>query len=59
MMQRARLNPKKEVVYIDIDPDTILTEEEQIMCDKALENLKNGNVVDWEDLKKELGLIDV
>lgn len=48
---------QKHIPYkLNIDPDTILTPEEQIRHKEAMEDLKNGNYFLWEDVKKELGI---
>ena len=49
-MQQPRLNPKKEITYsIDVDPDTILTPEEEIRYDEAMK--EKG--CSWEDIIRE------
>lgn len=47
---------KKHAVLID--PDTILTKEEEKITDEALKEYKEGKTTSLEDLKKELELED-
>ncbi len=47
---------QKQISYrLNIDQDTILTPKEKIKHQEAMENLRNGNVYDWEEVKKEIG----
>ncbi len=48
---RIVIKPKKVV-----DPDDVLTPEEEEIVAKGLEQLKSGECIGWEDLKNELGL---
>jgi len=45
------IKPKKLV-----DPDDILTPREEAIVRKAEQEIKRGEVVDWEDVKTELKL---
>jgi len=45
------IKPKKLV-----DPDDILTSREEAIVRKAEQEIKRGEVVDWEDVKTELNL---
>ncbi len=45
------IKPKKLV-----DPDDILTSGEEALVRKAEQEIKRGEVVDWEDVKTELNL---
>ncbi len=45
------IKPKKLV-----DPDDILTSREEALVRKADQEIKRGEVVDWEDVKTELNL---
>jgi len=45
------IKPKKLV-----DPDDILTPREEAIVRKAEQEIKRGEVVDWEDVKTELNL---
>jgi AbrB family looped-hinge helix DNA binding protein len=45
------IKPKKLV-----DPDDILTSREEALVRKAEQEIKRGEVVDWEDVKTELNL---
>lgn len=47
---------KNKVVLEPVDPDDILTPEEEEMVCKGEEQLKRGEYVLWEDLKKKLKL---
>ncbi|MEK6872768.1 MAG: hypothetical protein AABW90_02025 [Nanoarchaeota archaeon] len=49
---------KKEVQFIKnrmIDIDLIMTSDEEVVLDEALEAHKKGKTKRYEDLKKELG----
>lgn len=44
---------QKQISYkLNIDEDTILTEEEQIMIKNDLEEIKSGNYFTLEDIKR-------
>ncbi len=45
------IKPKKLV-----DPEDFLTPEDEASIQKGLEQLKRGEYVEWDDLKKELKL---
>ncbi len=45
------IKPKKLV-----DPDDVLTPEEEAIVRKGEQEMKRGEVVDWEDVKADLNL---
>ncbi len=45
------IKPKKLV-----DPDDVLTPEEEVIVRKGEQEMMRGEVVDWEDLKADLNL---
>ena len=45
------IQPKKLV-----DPDDVLTPEEEAIVRKGEQEMKRGEVVDWEDVKADLNL---
>jgi len=53
-------DPKNGTVVIKpkklVDPDDILTPREEAIVRKAEQEIKRGEVVDWEDVKTELNL---
>lgn len=48
---RVIIKPKKLV-----DPDDLLTKEDEASLRRGLAQLRRGEVVDWEDVKKRLKL---
>lgn len=45
------IKPKKLV-----DPDDVLTPEEEVIVRKGEQAMKRGELVDWEDIKADLNL---